>query len=102
MGADDDVEKIVQDGLKQDPRVGLGDFRINETTSIYPPDPKAWRKRIPRATASRVVPMLAPLMEKHGYEVPKVPRIASRADAVRQFQMAAQMQRSQKLTNSGE
>jgi hypothetical protein len=37
--------------------------------------------------------MLAPLLAKHGYAVPKVPKVASRHVTIRQFEMAARMKR---------
>jgi protein-tyrosine sulfotransferase len=80
--------------LAGEPRIGLGDFRVNATAAIRPPKPNGWRSRLPRAAASRIVPILAPAMEARGYAVPKVPPIPSREDALRQFVMSAQMKRS--------
>jgi LPS sulfotransferase NodH len=74
-------------------QVGLGDFKFDDTPGLQPVVANAWRKRLPRAAASRIVPMLAPLLARHGYAVPKVPAPASRDVAIRQFEMAAQMKR---------
>ena len=86
---------LVARALSGSPRVGLGDFRINATAGIRPSDPKAWRKRLPRGAAAQIVPVLAETMARHGYDVPRVPKPPSREAAVRQFQMAAQLRRSQ-------
>ncbi|MFK7880412.1 sulfotransferase family protein [Roseobacter sp.] len=72
---------------------GLGDFRIHTTAGLRPPDPNGWRKRLPRAAASRLLPVVAPLMEAHGYKVPKMPALPDRDTAIRQFRMAAEMKR---------
>lgn len=87
------AEELATGALSAEPRFGLGDFRINETLTIRPPVPNGWRKRLPRAAASRIVPILADEMEQQGYKVPKTPRTPKREDAVRQFVMAAQMKR---------
>jgi len=90
-----DGAALAKTALTQEPRVGLGDFRINATAEIRPPVKNGWRKRLPRAAASRIVPLLAPAMEAQGYEVPKVPKLPDREDAVRQFQISAQIKRAQ-------
>lgn len=91
----DQAGDIASGALAGELRVGLGDFRINETAAIRPPAKNGWRKRLPRAAASRIVPILASAMEAEGYDVPKVPAPMSREDRVRQFQMSAQIKRSQ-------
>lgn len=93
MGLEAGGAALAASAFERTPRIGLGDFRVNETSAIRPHDPNAWRKRLPRAAASRIVPLLAPLMEAHGYKVPKTPRLPSREEAVRQFVMAAQLKR---------
>lgn len=93
MGVDADGSALVAAAREATPRFGLGDFRVNESLDIRPPQPNGWRKRLPRMAAARMIPMLAPAMEAHGYKVPKPARIPSREDAVRQYQMAAQMKR---------
>lgn len=89
-----DGAALAEGALAAAPRFGLGDFRVNETTAIRPPQANGWRKRLPRAAAARIVPILAPEMARQGYAVPKVPRLPSREDAVRQFVMSAQMKRA--------
>lgn len=88
-----DPAAMIRDAFAGSPRYGLGDFRVSETRGIRSVDPNGWRKRVPRGVASRIVPLLAPTMERHGYKVPKTPRLPTREDAVRQFVMAAQMKR---------
>lgn len=88
-----DPARMIAAAFSDSARIGLGDFRINETAGLRPPVENAWRKRLPRAAASRIVPMLAPMLAKHGYSVPKVPPVASRDQAIRQFEMVARMKR---------
>ena len=90
-----DGTALAETALAQGPRVGLGDFRINATVGIRLPEKNGWRKRLPRAATSRIVPILADAMVEQGYAVPKVPKLPDREDAVRQFQMAAQIKRAQ-------
>jgi LPS sulfotransferase NodH len=92
-GLSGDPENMIAAAFSDTARIGLGDFRINETSGLRPPVENAWRKRLPRTAASRIVPMLAPMLAKHGYAVPKVPPVASRDVAIRQFEMAARMKR---------
>ncbi|WP_300064332.1 sulfotransferase [uncultured Roseobacter sp.] len=84
---------LAERALTGQPRIGLGDFRINTMSEILPADPKAWRSRLPPASAARVLPIVAQLMKVHGYDVPKIPPSPTREDAIRQFQMAAQIKR---------
>lgn len=91
--ADTDGAALADRALAAEPRIGLGDFRVNETREIRPVDPNGWRRRLPRAAAARILPILAPAMDSLGYKVPKAARLPSREDAVRQFVMATQMKR---------
>lgn len=93
MGVNDDAAALMEGAFAHQPRYGLGDFRVNETSEIRPPAPNGWRKRLPRAAIARIIPMVAPLMERLGYKPPKAPKLPTRDDAVRQFLMAAQMKR---------
>lgn len=94
MGLDGDPTEMISNAFSGKARIGLGDFRIDGTGGLTPPVKDGWRRRLPRATAARILPVLEPLMERHGYPVPKLPRVPGREDAVRQFIMAAQMKRS--------
>ena len=94
MGTTGAADDVIARAFSGSGRIGLGDFRIHETSGLRPPVKDGWRKRLPRAAAARIVPLLAPLMERHGYAVPKLPRLPTRAEAVRQFTMAAMMKRS--------
>jgi hypothetical protein len=93
MGVADDAGTVIAEAFDREPRFGLGDFRIDATSGIRPSDPKAWRTRLPRMAAGRVVKIVADEMAALGYAVPKTPRRPSREDAVRQFTIAAQMKR---------
>ena len=70
------------------PRIGMGDILTNDSTGLRPPSPNGWRKRLPPAAASRIVPMVAALMAAHGYAVPKVPPLPDRDTAIRQYEVA--------------
>jgi hypothetical protein len=94
MGIGGQTDDIIATAFSGSSRIGLGDFRIHETAGLKPPTKDGWRKRLPRAAASRIVPIIAPLMERHGYVVPKLPKPPKRGDAVRQFTMAALMKRT--------
>lgn len=94
MGVTGDASKAVSGAFTRDPSIGLGDFRIDGMTDIRPHDPKAWRSRLPRMAAGRIVKIVADEMERLGYAVPKTPKRPSREDAVRQLTMAAQMKRN--------
>ena len=84
---------MIREAFASPSRVGLGDFRVHETAGIRPPVKDGWRKRLPRAAAARIVPALAPLMETHGYGVPKLPPVPDRKAAIRQFTMSVEMKR---------
>jgi hypothetical protein len=94
MNLEGEAEAVIAAAFASPGRIGLGDFRIHETTGLRPPAKDGWRKRLPRAAPARVLPLLAPLMERHGYPVPKMPRLPSREEAVRQFTMAMAMKRN--------
>lgn len=101
LGLPGDGAALVAAARTAEPRFGLGDFKVNETLSIRPPDANGWRKRLPRMAAARIIPILAPGMAALGYNVPKPARIPSREDAVRQYAMAAQMKRSAATEGQG-
>lgn len=94
MGAAPCAGKVLKTAFAQPKRVGLGDFRAVEMTGLRPPASEGWRRRLPRAAAARIVPLLAPMMERYGYAVPKMPRQPTREQAVRQLVMASNMRRS--------
>lgn len=100
MGVPTDPAQVIAGAFARPPRFGLGDFRVNETTEIRPPNPNAWRKRLPPNAAARIIPLVAPLMEAHGYKVPKARKVPQREDAVRQFIMAASLKRDRSQSES--
>ena len=93
MGLKADAAALRREAFVRVPQVGLGDYKVNATTDIQPLKKNGWRKKIPPAALSRIVPLLAPMMERLGYEVPRVPKPLAREDAVRQFTMAANLKR---------
>lgn len=94
-----DPASMIAAAFSDQAQIGLGDFRIDETAGLRPAVENAWRKRLPRSAASRIVPMLAPMLERHGYAVPKVPPVPDRDTAVRQFEMAVRMKRQSRTTS---
>lgn len=99
LGLQGDPAQMVEAAFSGEARIGLGDFRIDGTKGLNPPVENAWRKRMSPAAISRIVPMLAPLLEKHGYKVPKVPAPLSRDVAIRQYELAARMKRQKPATD---
>ncbi len=93
IGLPGDPEAMIAAAFSPAARIGLGDFRIDETTGLRPAVEGGWRKRLPRAAAARILPQLAPLMAAHGYAVPRLPAPPDRDTAIRQFQLATQMKR---------
>jgi hypothetical protein len=93
LGLAGDPAAMIAAAFSGNSRIGLGDFRIDGTKGLNPPVENGWRKRLPPAALARIVPQLAPLMERHGYKVPKVPAPLSREVAIRQFELAARMKR---------
>jgi len=91
IGVGGDSARVVADAFAGPPRIGLGDFLINDQPGLRPPNPNGWRKRLPPYATSRIVPMVAPLMAAHGYKVPKVPPPADRETAIRGFEIAIRM-----------
>ncbi len=83
MRVEGDPHRVLATAFQGKPRVGLGDFRINDVTGLRPLDPDAWRRRLPPRAASRIVPMLAEAMRAHGYPVVRAGRPPTRAEAVR-------------------
>lgn len=93
IGLPGDPDAMIAAAFSPGARIGLGDFRIDETSGLRAPVEGGWRKRLPRAAASRILPLLAPLMAAHGYPVPRLPPPPDRDTAIRQFQLATQMKR---------
>ena len=94
MGLSSDPAAMIAGAFSDAARIGLGDFRIDGTASLGLPVRDGWRKRLPPGDVARIVPVLAPLMERHGYKVPKALPVPSREQAVRQYQFAATLKRA--------
>ncbi|MBG6211987.1 hypothetical protein IWQ49_006686 [Labrenzia sp. EL_126] len=93
MGLKGEPKALIEKAFAQDARIGLGDFRIDGTIGLRPLVKNGWRKRLPPTAPSRIVPILTPVLERHGYDIPKTPPLPSRENAVRQFTFAAQLKR---------
>ena len=89
LGVETGVDTVIETAFEEPPRFGLGDFNFATTTGILPARKNAWRGKIPPAALSRVIPIVSEEMAELGYDVPKVPPIPTREDAVRQLKMAA-------------
>jgi len=87
------IEKVLREAFTRPPRIGLGDFNVDTTTAIHPAPEKGWRGKIPPGALARILPILCEEMAAAGYEVPNAPRLPSRDEAVRQFQMATALKR---------
>ena len=90
-GLQADPAQMVADAFSGPARIGLGDMSINDQPGLRPANPNGWRKMLPPAAATRMMPLLTPLMQAHGYAVPKVPPLADRETAIRQYEIAIRM-----------
>lgn len=90
-GLQADPAQMVADAFSGPARIGLGDRSINDQPGLRPANPNGWRKMLPPAAATRMMPLLTPLMQAHGYAVPKVPPLADRETAIRQYEIAIRM-----------
>ena len=93
IGRPTDPSAVIKTAFSDPAAVGLGDFNIDTTTGIRPAPDGKWRAHIGKATLARILPILAPEMDRLGYRVPKAPKQPDRAQAVRQLQMAAALKR---------
>lgn len=93
IGYEADPKELIAKAFASPPAIGLGDFNIDATTGIRPAEKNKWRSKIGKGALARILPVLAPEMQRLGYEIPKVPRQPNRADAIRQLQMATEMKR---------
>lgn len=72
-------------------RPGLGDWKTYGETSLNPQPIGRWQKVIPRRVAGALMARLGPVMARAGYDPVPVPRMPSRAEAIKQFAVAARM-----------
>jgi len=101
MAVSGSAADLLADMFSSDSRMGLGDFNIHTTDAILPPRKDSWRKRIPPAATARIVALLADQMKALGYTVPKVRSTPNRAEAIREFQMAAKLKQAISRNSSG-
>lgn len=88
------VAPAASDGLAAGSRIGLGDWKVFDRPAIDAASVGRWRQALPRQTAARLIPRLAPWMEALGYPVPKPPRAPDREEALRQYALARRLQLS--------
>ncbi len=72
-------------------RPGLGDWKTYAETSLRSEPVGRWQKIIPRRLAGALMTRLGPVMVRAGYDPVHVPRLPSRAEAIKQFAVAARM-----------
>jgi hypothetical protein len=72
-------------------RPGLGDWKTHAEAGLNPAPVGRWQKAMSRRVAGGLMARLAPLMSRLGYDVLPVPRIPTRAEAIRQFGAAARL-----------
>lgn len=98
MGLDADIDGMLDAAFKGDAKVGLGDWKTYETGKVETSRAERWRETVPNSTAARLLPALTPLMERHGYALPKLRSVATGGRAVRQYELSKQL--AQSRTNS--
>ena len=72
-------------------RPGLGDWKTYSEPQLNPAPVGRWQKAISRRTAGALMARLGPVMLRAGYDPVPVPRMPSRADAIKQFGAAARL-----------
>lgn len=97
------VEKMDSDTLenafKGDIAIGLGDWKVYEKTGLDSGMTNQWRKKIPRETLGKILPVLSEGMTHYGYDLPKAPKIANRKKSVEQFKTIMTMRRNNVVKN---
>jgi protein-tyrosine sulfotransferase len=72
-------------------RPGLGDWKTYGEPKLNPAPVGRWQKAISRRTAGALMARLGPVMIRAGYDPVPVPRVPSRAEAIKQFGAAARL-----------
>jgi len=75
-------------------RIGLGDWKIFERRDVDKASVDRWRQALPRATAARLLERLSPYLDRYGYPAIRPPRLPTRDETLRQFDVAKRMQLS--------
>ena len=76
-------------------RPGLGDWKAHGAAGLSPAPVGRWQTAISRRTAGGLMARLAPVMARAGHEALPVPRMPTRADAIKQFGAAGGAARRQ-------
>ncbi len=84
----------IESTLQQQVRVGLGDWKIYQQTGFDKSQVERWKQSLSKGTLSRLVPILAEGMTRHGYDVPRLPKPRDTKTAVRQFKVMTSLKRS--------
>lgn len=72
-------------------RPGLGDWKTYGEAGLNPAPVGRWQKAISRRQAGALMTRLGPVMARAGYDLLPVPRMPSRAEAIKQFGAAARL-----------
>jgi len=82
--------------LQSAPRRGLGDWKTYATSGATGSPVGRWTKTLSKQAVGQIVPRLAPLMERLGYEVPRMPKRGTRAQSIKQFEIATRLMKEEK------
>jgi|GEM_PF-2813111 len=99
MSATPFTEQTLSTAFEADNHIGLGDWRIYETTQVDGSRTDRWKKSIGPSAANRLLPRVQNLIEKFGYNTPELPKIPRRADAVKRYSLAKKMQISKSIAS---
>ena len=72
-------------------RPGLGDWKTYGLPEITAVPVGRWQKAMSRRTAAALMGRLGPVMARLGYDVLPQPRLPTRAEAIKQFELAARL-----------
>lgn len=72
-------------------QIGLGDWKIFTTGGISGGSIARWRKTLPRSSARLALEIVAPLMDRLGYDIPKISAPVTRQERITQYQRAKRM-----------
>lgn len=72
-------------------RPGLGDWKTYAEPKLNPAPIGRWQKAMSRRVAGALMARLGPVMVRAGYDPVTVPRVPSRADAIKHYAVAARM-----------
>lgn len=93
LGASPMTDTQINEVLSAPPRIGLGDWKAQGQTDVINASSGTWKKVLSRSLISRIHPLIAPLAEQYGYDLPRAGKTPDRRAAMRQVELAARMAR---------